>query len=131
MNRWWKANCWAGYAVFGIPAALAVPAVITTASRFGPIDTLTSATLPVLWILSPLALWVRYTRRRPRTRRGAAAWIAVALLSLGLLLTSPIWFWSGLTLLVLASEALRAVVSRTSGQHLGQRQSLVGAKEGR
>ncbi len=110
MNRWRSVNAWAGYVALGLPAVVAVPALIATLARFGPWDTL-SALPAVLWACTPGLLWLRYTRRGPTRRRGRITWSLLGVLAVAMLLVSPIWFWSGPVLCVLASEALRLAVA--------------------
>jgi hypothetical protein len=64
-GRWQQANVWAGYLIFGFPAVAAVPALIATIARFGLLDSILNAGPAALAACLPLALWIRYTRRRP------------------------------------------------------------------
>lgn len=129
---WKKANRWAGHLVFGLPAVLAVPALMATLARFGVWQTATAALPAALWACVPLLLWVRYTRRAPRTGAGAAAWMTVAVIGLSMLLLSPIWFWSGPCLFVVASEILRVtagpLMSRALAGLRPKRQSPLGGR---
>lgn len=113
MSRWKQTNTVAGYIVFGLPALLAVPALVSTIARFGLWTTLTSAALPVLVVTAPLLLWIRYTRRRPLWRLARLGWTGVAVLILLNIAASPIRFWTGPVLAVLLSEIVRV--------HLGHR----------
>lgn len=108
MSRWKRVNTAAGYLVFGLPALVAVPALFATVRRFGLWDTVAAATLPLLWVVAPLALWARYIRRRPSSGAGWLAWLSCAVVVLLMLAVSPIWFWSGPAMTVLLSEIARA-----------------------
>ena len=55
----------------------------------------------------PLALWIRYTRRRPGTYTCKFTWFVVAVIGIGALAFSPLFFWAGPATLVLLSEILR------------------------
>lgn len=117
MSRWTTLNCWAGYAIFGLPAVLAVPALIATFAQFGVRDTLVSGVPAALWVCTPALLWLRYARRRPTRRRGRIAWAMLGLLTITMILISPIWFWSGPLLLVLSSEAVRVATAAHATAH--------------
>lgn len=112
MKAWRVTNLVLGHALFGIPAAAALPALAATTVRFGPVATLTSALLPAMVVAVPWLLWLRYTRRRPTTRRAKLTWLAVALLVAGVTLASPIWFWTVPVLALLAGEATRCLLDR-------------------
>lgn len=111
MNRWKTRTAWAGYLMFGLPAILAMPALISTLVRFGLPDTLTAGVPAALWACTPALLWLRYTRRRPSTRSGGIAWALLCLAAVLMILFSPIWFWSGPVLFVLLSEAARVSIT--------------------
>lgn len=98
---------WAGITVFGIPAALAVPALMSTLAHYGVWDTLTHASLPVLAACLPLILWVRYTRHRPTRRAGMIAWTLTATILLASIALTPLWFWAVPSTGVLTAEAIR------------------------
>lgn len=98
---------WAGITVFGIPAALAVPALMSTLAHYGVWDTLTHASLPVLVACLPLTLWVRYTRHRPTRRAAMAAWTFTATILLASIALTPLWFWAVPSMAVLTAEAIR------------------------
>ena len=122
-SRWKTVNTWGGYLVFGLPAALAIPALISTLKQFGPLDTLTSAVPAALGACVPVLLWIRYNRKPPRTRTGKLTWALLAVIATATLVFSPLFFWAGPALLVLASEALRALLSaRTEHSLLGPSQ---------
>lgn len=106
-TRWKTANTWAGRLVFGFPAAMTVPALLSTFVRFGLWETLAAAVplTVVAWL--PLLLWHRYTRHRPSSRSTKIAWALVAMVALAGLALSPLFFWAGPALIVLFSEVLR------------------------
>ncbi len=117
MTRWKQLNTIAGYIVFGLPTLFAIPALAATIARFGLWDTLTSAVLPLLGVFAPLLLWIRYTRHRPLWKIARLTWATVAGTALLMLVSSPIWFWSGPVLVLLLSEVLRTMVgSRWPGR---------------
>lgn len=107
---------WAGLVVFGLPALLAVPALLSTVSQFGIWATLTQALPLAALTCVPLLLWIRYIRHRPHTKRGTVAWCLVVAVALAALLASSLWFWAGPILLVLileiASNLARRVLVR-------------------
>ena len=111
MTRWKQINTLAGYVVFGLPSLLALPAMVATIARFGLWDTLTSAALPLVAVATPLLLWIRYTRHRPVWRLARVTWAGIAGGALLLLASTPIWFWTGPVLALIASELLRALAS--------------------
>lgn len=128
MTLWKSLNVWVGHLVLGLPAVLAVPALIATLAQFGFPDTLTAGGPAVAVACAPEALWMRYTRHRPSTGRGRVAWTLGWLLAVTMLLLSPIWFWSGPLLFVLASEAVRVAVTGTLARVPGTpRRQKVGA----
>jgi len=102
---------WIGYVVFGLPAALAVPAMASTVTRFGAWPAATQALPAAATAVIPLMLWVRYTRHRPTTRRGKLAWLVVAAAAIAAVALSPLFFWSGPVLLVLCAELLRLLLN--------------------
>lgn len=106
-GRWQQTNVWAGYLVFGFPAVAAVPALIATIARFGLLDSILNAGPAALSACLPLALWIRYTHRRPGTYTGKFTWFVVAVIGIGALAFSPLFFWAGPATLVLLSEILR------------------------
>lgn len=112
-SGWEKTNTWLGHVVFGVPAVLAIPALITTAARFGWWQTLTTALPAAAWAGVPLLLWVVYLRRRGRGRR--AAWSLLLGVAVVVLLLSPISFWAGPATAVLLLEASRGLVARRRG----------------
>lgn len=108
--RLWKiVNVVAGYVVFGLPALLAIPALIATAAKFGLWPTITQAGPPALLASLPLLVWVWYTRRPPSTRSRRFAWIVLATLATATLLATPLVFWTAPAFAVLTSELLRAL----------------------
>lgn len=111
MTRWKQINTIAGYVVFGLPSLFALPAMAATIARFGLWDTLTSAALPLVAVVLPLLLWIRYTRHRPVWKIARVTWAGIAGSALLLLASTPIWFWSGPVLAVIASELVRALAS--------------------
>lgn len=120
ITRWRQANVLAGYIVFGLPAAIAVPAAAATISRFGLWNTLTSAALPLLVVAASLLLWIRYTRHHPVRKLARLAWAAAAGATFLTFAVSPIWFWSGPLLAVLLSElALVLTSARARRRHTG------------
>ncbi len=112
-SAWKTGNTWAGYVLFGLPAALAVPALATTLAHFGVWKTLSAAVPAALWACTPLFLWHRYTRRPPQRRLARLLWSVLAVVAVVMLLASPLWFWAGPSLLVLTSEALRLLLGRS------------------
>ena len=78
-------------------------------TRFGFWAALTSACVPLLVVSSPWIAWLRYTRRRPSTRRGLLAWSIVAGVIVVMLLASPVWLWAGPVLAVVLSETVRTL----------------------
>lgn len=108
---WETINTRCGYLVFGLPAVLAVPALIATLARFGLWDILRSAVPVALCLCVPLLLWLRYTHHRPRSRSGKCAWALVAAAATTTLVISPLFFWVGPVLAVLGSELLRVLLS--------------------
>lgn len=114
-SKWWRAiNRRAGYVVFGLPAAFAIPALITTWVQFGLWRALIGAGPLFVWVIAPLLLWIRYTRHPPQTRAGSTAWGILAAAVTVSLLISPVFFWTGPVLVLLISELLRATCARTS-----------------
>lgn len=111
-SSWETVNAWGGYLVFGLPAVLAVPALIATFARFGLWDTVHSAVPIAVGVCIPLLLWLRYTHRRPRTRTGRCAWVLLAAAVTTTLVLSPLFFWVGPVLAVLVSETLRVLCPR-------------------
>lgn len=85
---------WLGYLVYGIPAALTIPALAGVVARFGLWPAVAEALSPALLTSAPLAAWIVYTALR---RRGvlALAWLAATLFASALLLTTPLFFWAG------------------------------------
>ena len=110
-GRWQQANVWAGYLIFGFPAVAAVPALIATIARFGLLDSILNAGPAALAACLPLALWIRYTHRRPGTYTGKFTWFVIAVIGIGALAFSPLFFWAGPATLVLLSEILRLLAS--------------------
>lgn len=106
-GRWQQVNVWAGYLIFGFPAVAAIPALIATNARFGLLDSILRAGPAALAAGLPLALWSRYTRRRPGTYTGKFTWFIVGVVGIGALAFSPLFFWAGPATLVLLSEILR------------------------
>jgi hypothetical protein len=98
-----------GYVLFGIPAALCGPALVSTVHRYG-LGALGAAVLATLWACAPLLLWIRYTRHRPTSRHGRLTWVLLGTAALITLLISPIWFWSGPVLVLLLLEISRVVL---------------------
>lgn len=109
MRLWKIANVVLGYLVFGLPALLAIPALIATAAEFGLWPTITHAGPPALLASLPLLVWVWYTRRPPSTRSRRLAWIVLATLATATLLATPLFFWTAPAFAVLTSELLRAL----------------------
>lgn len=112
-RSWRQATVWAGYVVFGFPAVAAVPAMVATVATFGLLDSLLSAGPVAAAACLPLILWIRYTRRRPVTFTGKMTWFVVAVVALGALAFSPLFFWAGPAALVLLSEMLRLLSGPT------------------
>lgn len=109
-GRWQQINTWCGYLIFGFPAVAAIPAMIATVAHFGLLDSILSAGPGAVAACVPLVLWGRYTRRRPGTYTGKLTWSVIAIIALGALTFSPLFFWAGPATLVLLSEVLRLVV---------------------
>lgn len=107
---WKKINTWLGHVVFGLPALLAIPALIATAARFGWWETLTVALPAAAWACTPLLLWIIYMRRR-RGRR--LAWVLLLIIAVVVLAVSPIYFWAAPATIVLLLEAARAGTGTT------------------
>lgn len=105
---WRKINTWLGHVVFGLPALLAVPALVATTARFGWLETLTAAVPAAAWACIPLLLWIFYLRRR-RGRR--LAWALLLVIAVVVLALSPIFFWAAPAVLVLILEAARGVLT--------------------
>lgn len=101
---WKRVNTWLGHIVFGLPALLAVPALLATAARFGWWDTLTTGVPAAAWACIPLLLWAVYVREG-RARR--TVWVLLLAIASGVLLLSPIHFWAGPAVVVLLLEATR------------------------
>jgi len=112
-GRWHQFNVWAGYLVFGFPAVAAVPALIASIARFGFFDSILSAGPAAAAACIPLALWIRYTRRRPGTYTGKVTWFVTGVVAIGALAFSPLFFWAGPASLVLLSEVLRLIAGPT------------------
>ena len=110
-GRWQQVNVWAGYLIFGFPAVAVIPALVATVARFGLLDSILSAGPAALTACLPVALWARYTSRRPGTYTGKVTWFVVAVVGLGALAFSPLFFWAGPATLVLLSEILRLLAS--------------------
>lgn len=106
-SRWRQINVYAGLVVFGLPALVAIPALIATFVRFGVLESLGSAGPAAAITVLPLVLWVRYTRRRPGTYTGKVTWAVVGAFAVGSLAFSPLFFWAGPAVVVLLSECLR------------------------
>ena len=109
MRRWQKFNRLAGIGIFGFPVALGIIAVVATSTRLGLWAAVTESTLPLLLISCPLLLWVSYARRPVVTRRAKVLWLVALVLSLVLLASTPISFWTGPCLVVLTSEVARVL----------------------
>ena len=88
-GRWQQVNVWAGHLIFGFPAVAAIPALVATVARFGLLDSILSAGPAALTACLPVALWARYTSRRPGTYTGKVTWFVVAVVGLGTLAFSP------------------------------------------
>ncbi|ACZ32450.1 hypothetical protein Xcel_3451 (plasmid) [Xylanimonas cellulosilytica DSM 15894] len=109
VTTWTRVNAWTGYLILGLPAALALPALAATITKFGLWATLTGAAVSALAAIGPVAAWTIYTRRRPSTRRGAQIWLATAAVVLTALWVSPLFFWTGPVVVLLVSELARAL----------------------
>lgn len=109
MRRWQKFNRLAGIGIFGFPVALGIIAVVATSTRFGLWSAVKESTLPLLMISCPLLLWVSYARRPVVTRRAKMLWPVVLVLSLVLLASTPISFWTVPCMVVLISEVARVL----------------------
>ncbi|MGH9025574.1 MAG: hypothetical protein ACRDWD_05560 [Acidimicrobiia bacterium] len=101
---------WAGYLVFGLPAVLAVWALVQAVGRFGVGQTLIGAGPSMLWMELPLIAWIVYTVRRPQSRRPALLSIAGLALITATLLLTPMFFWTGPAFLVLLIELARVLI---------------------
>ena len=112
MDRFRVVITWTGLIIFGIPALLAIPALIATVDQFGLWQTLTQALPLAALAYVPLLLWVRYIRHRPSSKWGVAAWSLVVALVLALLLVSSLWFWAGPILFLLTLEVTNNLLRR-------------------
>ncbi len=101
---------WAGYLVFGLPAVLAVWALVQAVDRFGVGQTLIGAGPSMLWMELPLIAWIVYTVRRPQVRRTALLSIAGLGLITATLLLTPMFFWTGPAFLLLLVELARVLL---------------------
>ena len=109
MRSWQKFNRLAGIGIFGFPVVLGIIAVVATSTRFGLWAAVKESTLPLLLISCPLLIWACYARRPVVTRRAKVLWLVVLVLSLVLLASTPISFWTGPCLVVLTSEVTRVL----------------------
>lgn len=113
----------AGYVVFGFPAVIAVLGLIATAARFGLGATVQSAGLPALCVVLPLVLWVAYRRYPPDRAAAYVAWVVAAASSIIWLLFSPLFYWTGLMLVVVVLEGLRLLTGRLDANRKRKRLS--------
>jgi hypothetical protein len=117
MRSWQKFNRLAGIGIFGFPVLLGIIAVVATSTRFGLWTAVKESTLPLLLISGPLLIWACYARRPVITRRAKVLWLVVLVLSLVLLSSTPISFWTGPCLVVLTSEVTRVLTVCRGRKH--------------
>src|ERR1035437_9250595 len=117
MRSWQKLNRLASVGIFGFPVVLGIIAVVATSTRFGLWAAVKESTLPLLLISCPLLIWACYVRRPVVTRRAKVLWLVVLVLSLVLLVSTPISFWTGPCLVVLTSEVTRVLTVGRGRKH--------------
>lgn len=105
---WRIVNTWSGHVVFGLPAVLAVPALVSTVTRFGWGHTLTTGLPAAAWACIPLLLWILYLRNARRR----TVWVLLLAIATVVLLLSPIYFWAAPAMVVLLMEAARGLATR-------------------
>src|SRR5664279_1008136 len=103
---WRRVNVVAGYAVFGLPAALGSVAASSTLAVFGA-AAIPDIVLPLIVVVAPLPVWIRYTCRRPKTWPARSLWAIIAVVVVMLFGLSPMWFWVVPVWILLVSEILR------------------------
>lgn len=111
---WKTLNAWAGHVTFGLPAALALPALASTITRFGPREALTTAAPLALLVWVPFLAWIHHTRRQP-TRRHATHTVVLVMFATVTTVTyllTPLFFWAVPVVAVLMSEGTRMLVAR-------------------
>ena len=106
---WKTVNAWAGHVTFGLPAALAVPALASTITRFGPQEALTTAAPLALLVWVPFAAWIHHTRRHPTH---PVVLVVFATVTTATYLLTPLFLWAVPVIAVLTSEGTRMVVAR-------------------
>lgn len=106
---WKTLNAWAGHVTFGLPAVLAVPALASTITRFGPQEALTTAAPLALLVWVPFLAWLHHTRRHPTH---TVVLVMFATVTAVTYLATPLFFWAVPVAAVLMSEGTRMVVAR-------------------
>lgn len=109
MRMWRRCNRVAGYLVFGLPVASAIPGLVLCVSRFGIRDTLIEAVPAALWASVPFLVWVLWIVKPPHTVPSRVVMVLSFAVGMVTVFVSPLFFWAGPGLLVLASEAARGM----------------------
>lgn len=105
---WKTLNAWAGHVTFGLPAALTVPALASTITRFGPQEALTTAAPLALLVWVPFVAWIHHTRRHPTHTVFVVVFATVTTVTY---LLTPLFYWAVPVVAVLVSEGTRMVVA--------------------
>jgi len=112
---WKTLNAWAGHVTFGLPAALALPALASTITRFGPQEALTTAAPLALLVWVPFLAWIHHTRRHPTHH--PTVLVVFATVTTATYLLTPLFSWAVPVFVVLMSEGTRMVVARHRTHH--------------
>jgi hypothetical protein len=107
MRMWRWGNQLLSGVVFGLPAVSAVPALVICAQRFGLRVTLTQALPSAVWASIPLLLWVVWSLRPARSRPARVVLVVSWVAGVATVVVSPLFFWAGPVILVLACDAAR------------------------